>query len=149
MTRTHSIGRTMAVCSVIAGIVALAGCGVGGAAKGKVKGKVTANGQPVTAGAVIMQPAPGVMGTQASGGVNADGTFEISTEKPGDGAAIGKHTVSYSPPGDEQPEWDGYGTPPPVKVSPYKNLVSSVSEFEVKAGENELNIELVPAGAAR
>ena len=94
---------------------------------------------------IIRAPAAGLVATQASGGVGADGTFEITTERPGDGAAIGKHNVSYSAPGDERAEWDGYGTPPPVKVSPYKNLASSVKEFEVKSGQNELNIELVPA----
>jgi hypothetical protein len=125
--------------------ISVTGCGTSGPALGKVKGKVTANGQPVTAGAIILHPATGLAATQASGGVGADGTFEITTEKPGDGAAIGKHNVSYSAPGDERAEWDGYGTPPPVKVSPYKNLASSIKEFEVKSGQNELNIELVPA----
>jgi hypothetical protein len=91
----------------------------------------------------------GTTGMQASGAIGSDGTFEISTEKPGDGAAVGKHTVMYADPGDEQAEWDGRGTPPPVKTSPYKNMVSSVTEFEVKAGDNTLDIELTPARPIR
>jgi len=142
--------RWLASGSLLGLLVLLMGCGAAGLAKGKVKGKVTANGQPVTAGAIIFQPADAKsLATQASGGVGADGTYELATEKPGDGAAVGKHTVSYAPPGDEQAEWDGTGTPPPIKVSPYKNLVSKQTEFEVKAGENQLDIELVPAPPVR
>ena len=67
-----------------------------------------------------------------------------------DGAAIGKYTgdlLAARP--SNKPEWDGYGKPPHVKVSPYTVLVPKETEFEVKAGQNELNIELVPASAAR
>jgi len=149
MSLLPSIRRVLMLSATVVLCVSLAGCGGGGGSKGKVKGKVTANGQPVNAGAILLQPAAGTVGTQASGEIKSDGTFEITTEKPGDGAVIGKHMVSYSAPGDEQAEWDGYGTPPPVKSSPYKNLVSSVTEFEVKAGDNTLDIELVPGRPAR
>lgn len=145
MTEVRVWSRRLALCFNLFAIVLLVGCGGSGSAKGKVKGKVTANGQPVTGGSVVLSPMTGLVATPASGNVNPDGTFELTTEKPGDGAAIGKHTVVYSAPGDEQAEWDGYGTPPPVKVSPYKNMASQVTEFEVKAGQNELNIELAPA----
>ncbi len=120
----------------------LTGCGPTGGAKGKVKGKVVANGQPVTGGSLTFSPA--VAALPAGGDVQPDGTFVIRTVGLDDGAAIGKHTVTYTPPGDEQAEWDGYGTPPPVKVSPYKGLVPATPEVEVKAGQNEINIELVP-----
>jgi hypothetical protein len=121
----------------------LAGCGPSGSAKGKVKGKVVANGQPVTGGSLTFSPTEAAL--PAGGDVLQDGTFVIRTEGVDDGAAIGKHTVTYNAPGDEQADWDGYGTPPPVKVSPYKNLVPATPEVEVKAGQNEITIELVPA----
>jgi hypothetical protein len=127
----------------------LAGCGSSGASTAPVKGKVTANGQPVTGGEITLTPAGELKATIAGGTVGSDGTFVMTTEKEGDGAAIGKHTVSYSPPAMEQPEWDGYGKAPETKVSPYANLVPKETEFEVKAGQNELNIELVPGRAAR
>ena len=132
--------------AAIAAILALTtGCGSGGTSKGPVKGKVTFNGQPVTGGSISLTPAGELKATIAGGEVGADGTFVITTEKQGDGAAIGKHTVGYAAPPMEQPEWDGYGKAPEAKVSPYAGLTPTVTEFEVKAGQNELNIELAPA----
>jgi hypothetical protein len=127
----------------------LIGCGSGGVSKGTVKGKVVANGQPVTGGSITFvstDPASGA--TPASGEVKSDGTFEMMTTKPGDGAPIGKHTVSFSPPFVEQPEWDGYGTQPPQKEVPYVGLVPKETTVEVKSGANEITIELVPPGSA-
>jgi hypothetical protein len=37
-------------------------------------------------------------GKPASGEVQPDGTFQLSTYQDADGALIGKHTVRYSPP---------------------------------------------------
>ncbi len=128
----------------------VAGCG-GGGARGKVKGKVVAGGQPVTGGQLQFAPVAegaGEGATNAIGTVKPDGTFELMTDKPGDGAAIGKHKVLYTAPPDEQAEWDGYGTAPPVKASPFKGLAPKEAEVEVKSGSNDLTIELVPAGAA-
>jgi hypothetical protein len=110
-----------------------------------VNGKIVANGQPVTAGQLTFNPVAGMEGaTAAVGTVNADGTFELQTIKPGDGAAIGKHTVSYTAPAPEGPEWDGYGTPPPMNHSPFEGMIPKENEVEVKAGNNDITIELVP-----
>jgi hypothetical protein len=117
----------------------LAGCGPSGAATAPVKGKVLADGQPVTGGTLILSPADGLAAAPADGDVQPDGTFAIA----GDGAAIGKHTVTYSAPPDEQADWDGYGKEPPVKASPFKGLVAKEPEVEIKAGDNDITIELV------
>ncbi len=145
--------RSLGSAALCLAVLALAGCGASGANKGRVTGKVTANGQPVTGGQLTFSPAAGVEGAApALGPIESDGTFVLSTDRAGDGAAIGKHTVSYVPPnpeGSEKDGWDGSGPePPPSKPSPFAGLVVKDSEVEVKSGSNELTIELVPAGGS-
>jgi hypothetical protein len=126
--------------------VALAsgGCGASGPAKGLVKGKVTAGGQPVNGGGIVLAP-QNVEALPARGTVGPDGTFVVGTDDTDDGAAIGKHTVTYNaPPRTGQENWDGYGTPPPETVSPFEGFVPQQAEIEIKAGVNEITIELVP-----
>lgn len=123
---------------------ALVGCGAGGAAKAPVKGKVVANGQPVTAGTVMFAPVGGQDNAVAvAGQIQTDGTFVMSTDRAGDGVAIGKHQVSYSAPDAEVTETTD-GSDPVVKLSPYVNLVVQQPDVEVKAGQNDMTIELVP-----
>jgi hypothetical protein len=125
-------------------VLASVGCESGGPPLAKVKGKVTKNGEAVTGGVVTLAPVEGG-GFPASGQVNADGSFELSTSSAGDGAMIGKHLVTYAPPRQVQEdfEWNEAGEPPAPPPSPYDNLQPSQTEFEVKEGDNELNIELV------
>ena len=122
-----------------------AGCGqTGGAKLAPVKGKVVANGQPVTGGSLLFAPADGDIAQPATGAINPDGTFVLGTTDAEDGAAIGRHLVTYNaPPRTGQEEWDGYGTPPPEVVSPFEGLLPKSAEIEVKPGQNELTIELV------
>jgi hypothetical protein len=70
--------------------IALAGCG-GGPRMAKVTGRVTVAGQPLTTGTIMFHPESG---PTAVGGINADGTYTLSTLKPGDGAVVGAHRVT-------------------------------------------------------
>ncbi|MFI5455842.1 MAG: hypothetical protein ACHRXM_10365 [Isosphaerales bacterium] len=58
-----------------------------------VKGKVTYKGQPLTKGTVLFEPADGY-GRPATGKLQSDGTFELTTLKEGDGVVAGHHRVS-------------------------------------------------------
>jgi hypothetical protein len=72
------------------------GCGSGSAVPPTlipVKGKVTYKGQPVTKGVVRFEP-DGGFGRMATGQLQSDGTFELSTLKPGDGVVPGVHRVT-------------------------------------------------------
>lgn len=145
MNRLDSFGTVSAFTLLVLSL-SLAGCGgTGGAPKGKVSGKVTANGQPVTEGSLVFAPLGNVQSTAARGKVNSDGTYVLGTDAADDGAAIGSHVVVYNAPSDQQADWDGYGTPPPVKSSPFKFMKPNVTEVEVKAGNNEIDIQLIPA----
>jgi hypothetical protein len=133
-------------------VVFVAGCGgASGPPTAPVKGKVTFEGQSVTGGNVTFAPIaePGKLesGAPATGAVQSDGSFVLGTNTESDGAVIGKHRVSYSPPPEsgEAPEWDGVGAPPAAAKSPYLGLIPSQQEVEVKSGDNEVTIDLVRA----
>ncbi len=73
-------------------------------------GKVLYNDQPLPFGSVMFQPAAG---QPARGTIQADGTFELSTFDPGDGATVGPNLVRVTcfeiqnpnrPSGEEQGE---------------------------------------------
>lgn len=139
--------RVCLVLSAVGLLVTASGCPKGGAAykTAPVKGKVVYNGQPVTSGSIHLQPvavqgaAASNPGQPANGQVQSDGTFVLSTYKEGDGAVIGKHKVSYIPVSKGA---ETYEDKP--EVSPYLGLVPKEQEVEIKPGQNELTIELVP-----
>ena len=78
-------------------VVMIIGCGDSGPDLAPVTGKVLLDGQPLTSGRISTVPS---VGRGANGAIQSDGTFELTTEKPGDGAVIGTHAViiaSYAP----------------------------------------------------
>lgn len=126
--------------------VLLVGCSTGGLAA--VSGKVTYKGKPVPGGTLIFSPiASGEdqnPGKPAAATVQKDGAYTVGTSGTSDGARIGRHRVSYTPPPLDVPEeklHDPKFNPPP---SPYANLVPKTQEVEVKSGRNNIDIELVP-----
>lgn len=150
------------VCLAGLGIaVGIVGCGSGGHGTAPVKGKVTYDGKPVTGGNLTFAPLGGGtqadVGKPASGDVQSDGSYTLTTYMQADGAVIGKHRVSYSAPTVETPEYkdedfkvaeDGTTIPPePPPAGPFEGLIPKQTEVEVKAGENQIDVELVkPAG---
>ena len=55
-----------------------------------VRGKVTLDGRPLPSGYVVV---PTARGRMASGEIQSDGTFVLSTYEQGDGAQVGTHPV--------------------------------------------------------
>jgi hypothetical protein len=106
------------------------------------------NGQPVTGGTISFAPISDTsvaVAEPASAPVNSDGTFTVTN-----GAVAGRHRLVYYPPAVEQveaKEWDGKGKPPEVPQSEYAGMRLEPSEVEVKAGQNDLTLELTPATA--
>lgn len=122
---------------------AMLGCGNGDRNEtAPVRGSVTLDGQRYTqGGSVLFEPT--TAGKMATGKIQTDGTYELSTYTPGDGAPIGGHKVAVIP------------VPPPIVddelelVVPlsipirYGSTLTSELAFEVKAGqENRFDIEL-------
>ena len=109
----------------------------------EVRGKVTFEGKPVTAGIVFFAPkAPDtqlVAGRPASAMVDEKGEFRLTTNSKGDGALVGTHRVTYQAPGPPRDEH-------PQSAENFKNFgnlrLKSGFEFEVKPGVNNITLEL-------
>ena len=69
----------------------LAGCGSALPETALVEGKITYAGQPVTFGEITFYPQHG---RPATGRIQPDGSYRLTTFSEGDGALLGKHTVT-------------------------------------------------------
>jgi hypothetical protein len=69
----------------------LAGCSDGRPKRVPVAGQVFIDGKPLTVGSVRFTPPSG---RPASGMIDKDGRFSLSTFEPGDGCPLGEHRVS-------------------------------------------------------
>jgi hypothetical protein len=88
---------------VILAATGLTAGGCGGPSRpplGKVHGKVTYRGKPLTFGSVVFMPVAGMgdegptgAGQPSSGTIQPDGSYELTTDTPGDGAIVGEHKV--------------------------------------------------------
>src|SRR5262249_55555724 len=103
-----------------------------------VHGKVTyPDGTPLAKGLVGFESATGTPSITARGDIRADGSYELSTFKPGDGAPAGKYRVLVSP--RDYENIDGLDGPRrgPAFDKRYMDFSTSGLVFEVKAGSNE------------
>jgi len=118
-------------------IATLAGCGAGlQPVRGTVK---LPDGKPAAGRQVVFEGGPEGRKVSARGDVQTDGSFELSTNKPGDGVPPGKYKVQVNPPPMINPE-AAYVSPFNAK---YSNFQTSGLEFEVKAGQrNEFPIQV-------
>jgi hypothetical protein len=115
-----------------------AGCGGG---PYPVRGTVTLeDGTPVTSGMVTFETKDVEKPLTARGEIKADGSYQLGTYKPGDGAPPGVYRVIVTPRA-QSPDL------PPVKTpydKRYTDFATSGLEFEVKSGANEYPIRLAP-----
>ena len=130
------------------------GCGNADPGKpklGKVNGKVTYNGKPVTSGTVTFTPEAtkgGATGQGALGQISADGSYDLTTFDTGDGAILGQHivtVVSYSDPNYGKPKPDGtydYKLPKPAIPEKYTKVDQSPLRCTVEEGSKTFAIEM-------
>jgi hypothetical protein len=113
-----------------------AGCGEGTPSDtpelGNVTGTVTMDGKPLANVVVTFEPESG---KPSFGGTDAEGHYDLVYSKNEKGAKIGLHTVRITTP-TEGPEDKGKD-PVPAKYN-----TKSTLKKEVKAGTNEINLEL-------
>src|SRR5262245_64679796 len=127
--------RRFGVCLLACGLAALAGCGSG---YYPVRGTVTLeDGSPLGQGMVVFENAEGTQ--MARGMVRPDGSYELSTRKPGDGVKPGRYRALVS-------ALDLTDVPDEQKRLPfdvkYTRFQTSGLEFEVKAAPNDIPIKL-------
>jgi hypothetical protein len=120
-------------------VVLAAGCGNKGIYP--VSGQlVDPDGKPITGmkgGAVELEGVD--VKASANGSIDEEGRFRITTEKPGDGAHLGKHKVAITRPyyGPEQPA-------PHVIQPKYESLETSGLEITVEPRSNVIKLTVEP-----
>jgi hypothetical protein len=121
---------------------------------GRVSGKVTHNGKPVTGGSVVFTPVGGTQSSAAriaTGQIESDGSYTLTTFDTGDGAVLGQHTVTVEsrPTGEEFKKLnlkpDGriaYKLPKATIPDKYLKTDRSPLKHTVEAGNNTIDIDL-------
>jgi hypothetical protein len=106
-----------------------------------VRGNVTLeDGTPVMAGMVTFETKDAEKPVTARAQINPDGSYELSTYKPGDGALPGVYRVAVTP-AAQSPDLPATK---PTYDERYTSFATSGLEFEVKAASNECPIKLAP-----
>lgn len=103
--------KFLRVFTVFAAVSSLLGCGggSGGVKVVKASGKVTIDGQSATGGTLTLTPVSTgdtELRPVVGGEVKSDGTFALTTYKPGDGAAPGDYTAVWSAGGGDASSTD-------------------------------------------
>jgi hypothetical protein len=117
--------------------VAYCGCGDAEQQCGKLpelipaKGTVTFKGKPLTKGTVQFEPDG--YGRPATGHIQPDGTFVLTTLKDGDGVVAGHHKVAVS----------GTGPTPAKEAIPKKYTQVGTSKLEVDVDAEHVDFPLV------
>ena len=83
---------SLRVSLLIVGFLPLGLPACGGPRTYPVKGKIVHDGKPVPRGSVMFTPMKG--GPTATGDIGPDGTYRLTTYKPGDGAPVGEYRVA-------------------------------------------------------
>jgi hypothetical protein len=133
------VSRVVAVAWLLLAVV---GCGP---RLHPVRGKVTyADGKPVTEGMVVFESKGEENPVTARGEIQPDGSYELGTYKPGDGARAGTYRVLVAPKSDPN------AVDRPSKRLPfdarYMNFKTSGLECEVTGGTTEYPIQVGAAG---
>lgn len=82
-------------------LVTNGGCGEDGPKMARVRGKITVDGKaPTQLGKIHFVPQ---VGPPAMGEIQPDGSFELHSRQPGDGAVVGDHGIYFSAPPLDSP----------------------------------------------
>lgn len=117
------------------------GCGPKYPKTAIVRGKVTYKGKPVPNGTVNFIPAAG---KDASGEIKPDGTYTLTSFRPGDGAIPGAYSVvivAMQDMASRLPE-ERSPLPPPIVPVKYTSLATSDLKAQVEDQENTINFDL-------
>lgn len=133
---------------ILCGMILSAGCGKKLPPMSPVSGKVTVDGQPLTAGSVTFTPdvdvfnqenaknAPSTAGLSA-GAIGSDGTYTISTAGK-EGVPAGKYRVTVSP--SMMPSGDGKSAPPRSFNQRFSDARNTPLKFEVPSSNYDLKL---------
>ncbi|MFO0903325.1 MAG: hypothetical protein U0939_10015 [Pirellulales bacterium] len=114
------------------------------------KGKVTYQGKPLPNAVVTLHPVDKLAGGGASatelvrtpfGIAKDDGSFELTTIKPADGAPEGEYAVTVSWTGEKAPKSDNDAAPERLPAK-FQNPVASGIRVQVRSGQELPEIRL-------
>ena len=141
-----SASARAACCVLVVIAVAVSGCQKHPFEVAPVSGKITIDGQPLTAGKVMFAPtAKGgnhEAGRTAMGRLQADGSFQLTTYDEGDGAVVGEHWVTIFGSGDKA----AAGTPATPR---FARLVVPEKKTVLPGQDNQIDIQLTRQDVAR
>jgi hypothetical protein len=127
--------------------VAIAGCGCASQVPThKVSGQVTFKGKPLTTGVVVFHHADDRM-PMAKGDIQSDGSFALSTYRPGDGAAAGSYQVTvhaFTPGHGVEGQDADYRPPQPIVPVKYTRIDQTTLTATVEPRENVINLDVKP-----
>lgn len=133
----RSLTRCASLLSAVLLAEAIAGCGSEGIATHPVKGKLLVKGQPAPGAFVVFHPLSKEATDRPTAQVVADGSFQVTTANPNDGAPEGDYAVTV--------EWwklvqsdGGAVAGPNVIPNQYGKAESTPLRVTVKQGENDL-----------
>lgn len=137
-TRGFSIGMLLLFATLV-------GCMGSGNPVGKVSGKVTLNGEPVSQASVMFEPVDG--GRSSFGMTDADGMYQLTYMQENDGALVGQHTVRITTQRGAKRDDRGQITQPGMKEKfPPEYNTESTQQVTVESGSNEINFEVISDG---
>jgi hypothetical protein len=144
MRRQPAFGSLSLVARWLPVAAALLGTSCGGGLN-PVEGKVLVNGQPARGAVVTFHPKgeDSLTTRRPSGVAREDGTFTLSTTKPGDGAAAGEYLVTVVWPDEPKGDKPALGTEPPPEPPDrlngrYADRAKPAVTAVVKPGKNQL-----------
>ena len=149
MTPTYSansnrLGLLLPLTLLVAASAALFGCGADDEVRGRISGKVTFQGQPVSEGLVLFSS--NERGINMNATLKPDGSYEIIMAK-GAGLPLGTYKVCVSPP----PMFFPIGASSPPKVKEYPNIPKKYRKFltsgltvTIEEGDNPFDIDMQP-----
>lgn len=121
--------------------VGLPGCGGYDRKTAVVRGSVTYNGKAVPNGTISFIPADG---RSATGEIQPDGSYTLTTYRKGDGAILGQHKVVIVAMEDMSNRLPEARNPLPPSIIPvrYTSLATSELRADVKDQENTIDFKL-------
>ena len=136
MTRREALLAITGLC------VGAAGCGGGPPQPVAVRGQITYYGRPLAGGTVTFVPAE--LGPPATGQIQPDGQYALTTFRPGDGALPGRYAVMVIAVGDTAGRLPDEANPPAALLVPRKYASHRTSDLTVDVGttNNVFHIEL-------
>ncbi|MFW5692608.1 MAG: hypothetical protein ACOCWL_00185 [Thermoguttaceae bacterium] len=150
MRRGGAYGSAWRLGLMFLGILAMCGCRSGRETTYPVSGVVRFEGQPLTDCRIMFRPEQGPV---ASGRLDEEGRFQLSTYGSGDGAVAGVHRVWLAPPetefdmSDDELEFGQDASrlrkPPPFPAK-YLSFATSELTADVQAEANEFEFVLKP-----